>query len=195
MATSSQTIGVWILMLLYMAVILFFVIRGARKIKTMKDFALGSITFSPVFVALSLSASMTSAATFVINPGFIANYGWSGFLSYAVFFPLAAFISLIVLSKSFRKYGQSIKALSLSQWIGTRFANKNYGLFMAFLSLLLIVFIVLIAVALTKVLSNALQVNELYVLIGVICFVFGYIMYGGANSMVYTNTIWECTIL
>jgi len=36
-------------------------------------------------VGLSLAAAITSAATFVINPGLIANYGISGVLSYAVF--------------------------------------------------------------------------------------------------------------
>lgn len=189
MATQLQVIGTWILILLYMGVILFFVIRGALKIKNISDYALGSIRFSPVAVGLSLAASMTSAATFVINPGFIANFGVSAFISYAIVFPAGAVISLIVLTKSFRKYGEAVKALTLAQWIGKRYNSKGYALFMAFLSLLLISFIVLIIVALTKVLSKSLNVDEIWVLGGLIIFVFGYMMYGGANSMVYTNTI------
>ena len=59
--------------------------------------------------------------------------------------------SLIVLSKAFRKYGQSINALTIAQWIGVRYKSKAYAIFMAFLSLFLITFIVLILVALTKV--------------------------------------------
>ena len=47
----------------------------------------------------------------------------------------------------------------------------------------------LIAVGLTKVLSKTLNVGELYMLIGIVTFIFGYMMFGGANSMVYTNTI------
>ena len=39
------------------------------------DYALGNLAFSPVAVGLALAASMTSAATFIINPGFIALYG------------------------------------------------------------------------------------------------------------------------
>ena len=38
-----------------------------------------------------------------------------------------------------------------------------------------------------KVIAPALQASELYVLIGLVVFVFGYTMYGGANSMAYTN--------
>ncbi|MCB0745606.1 MAG: sodium:solute symporter, partial [Ignavibacteriae bacterium] len=77
----------------------------------------------------------------------------------------------------------------LAQWIGKRYNSNGYSIFMAFLSLLLITFIVLIIVALTKVLSKSLNVSEIYVLVSIVVFVFGYMMFGGANSMVYTNTV------
>ncbi len=189
MADQSLVTGTWILVILYSALILYFVIQGARKIKSISDYAVGSIVFSPVAVGLSLAASMTSAATFVINPGLIANFGVSGFISFGIFFPLGALISLVVLTKSFRKYGATIKALTLAQWIGTRYNSKKYSLLMGFLSLLLITFIVLIVVALTKVLSKSLNVSEMWVLLTIVTFIFGYMMFGGANSMVYTNTI------
>lgn len=189
MATQTQVIGTWILIAVYMAVILWFVIRGALKIKNISDYAVGSISFSPVAVGLSLAASMTSAATFVINPGFIANFGLGAFISFGLVFPLGAMLSLIVLTKNFRRYGESVKALTLAQWIGKRYNSRGYALFMAFLSLLLITFIVLIVVAITKVISKSLNIEEIYILAGLIIFVFGYMMFGGANSMVYTNTI------
>lgn len=189
LATLEQVTGTWILIGLYMALILYFVVRGALKTKSISDYAVGSMKFSAAGVGLSLAAAMTSAATFVINPGFIANFGVSAFISYGIVFPLGALLSLIILTKSFRRYGDTVKALSLAQWIGKRYDSKPYALFMAFLSLLLITFIVLIIVAITKVLSKSLNVGELYVLLGIVVFVFGYMMFGGANSMVYTNTI------
>lgn len=189
MASPAQITAAWILVALYTAGILILVFRGARKTKSISDYALGSVLFSPVAVGLSLAASMTSAATFVINPGFIANFGISGFISYGLALPAAAVISLIVLTKNFRKYGQTVRALTLAQWIGDRYNHKGYALFMALLALLLITFIVLIVVALTKVVSSALNVNEIYTMLFIVAFVFGYMMFGGANSMVYTNTI------
>lgn len=195
MATSQQIIGTWILITIYGAVILYFVIKGALSIKSMSDYAVGNISFSPVAVGLSLAVSMTSAATFVINPGLIAVYGFSGVISFGVVFPLATLVSLVFLTKSFRKYGQTVKALTLAQWIGERYKSKGYALFMAFLSLLLITFIVLILVALTKVLSKSMNVEEIWILLGIIIFVFGYMMFGGANSLVYTNTIQAIVML
>lgn len=189
MENQAFVISVSALLVVYSAVTLYIVIKGAKKTTNLSDYALGSMFFSPIAVGLSLAASMTSAATFVINPGFIANFGWSAVLSFGIFLPLSAIISLVIMTKSFRKYGQTVKALTLAQWIGKRYNSSTFALFMAFLALLLITFIVLIVVALTKVIAGALQADQVVVMITLVVFVFGYMMFGGANSMVYTNTI------
>ena len=189
MASQELVFASSILIALYAALILFFVIRGALRTRSISDYAVGSIAFSPVVVGLSLAASITSAATFIINPGFIALYGVSGILALAICLPLAAFVSLVVLTKSFRKHGTTVKALTMAQWIGKRYGSQGFAIFFGFLSLLLITFIVLICVGMTKVLASALNAPELTVLVVLIAFVFGYMMFGGANSMVYTNTI------
>ncbi|GBD89642.1 sodium/pantothenate symporter [bacterium BMS3Abin04] len=187
---NTQLISfIWIAIFIYAAIIIFFVIRGALKTKNISDYAVGSLSFSPYAVGLALAASITSAATFIINPGFVALYGLSAFLSFGVFLPLSALISLAILSKGFRKYGAQIKALTLAEWIGKKYNSPGLTLFFGFLSLLLITFIVLICVGLTKIISKSLDVSEINVLIGIVIFVFGYMMFGGANSMVYTNTI------
>jgi len=179
----------WLLVIAYMALILVFVVRGARRNRDISDYALGNLAFSPAAVGLALAAAMTSAATFIINPGFIALYGLSGVLSYAIVLPIAAMASLVVLTKGFRRHGTHVHALSMAQWMGTRYGSRAFSLFFAVLSLLLVTFIVLIVVGLTKVLSKTLGASELSVLLGVTIFVFGYMMFGGANSMVYTNTV------
>lgn len=177
-----------LILILYACLTVYLVYRGSSKTKDIKDFALGA-GFSPVVVGLSLAAGITSAATFIINPGFVALYGWSAFFAMSVVLPIGLFISLIVLSKSFRKYGTSVKALTMAQWAGSRYESPFFSYFMAVISLLLITFIVLICVGLTKVIASALGADELLVLVILVVFVFGYTMFGGANSMVYTNAI------
>ena len=177
-----------VVLVVYAVLILFFVIRGALKTKSIADYGVGN-GFPSWIVGLSLAASMTSAATFVINPGFIALYGISGILSMAIVLPFAAFASLIFFTKGFAKYGKTVKANTMSQWIGNRFDNKAYKFFFAVVAMLLITLIVLINVGLTQVISKSLQVEPFYVLLGITIFVFGYMMFGGANAMVYTNTI------
>ena len=120
----------WMLVTLYAAGILFFCDSGgARQTRNIDDYALGSILFSPYAVGLSLAASITSAATFIINPGFVALFGISGVLSMALALPLAALLSLVVLTKGFRRHGTRVKALSMAQWMGTRYQSRGYGIF------------------------------------------------------------------
>ena len=92
MASSAQVTGGWILIAFYAALILFFVIRGALRTKNISDYAVGHFNFSPLFVGLSLAAAMTTAATFVINPGLIAAYGSSGLLSFGVVLQIASLV-------------------------------------------------------------------------------------------------------
>ncbi|MCL9809230.1 sodium:solute symporter family transporter [Flavobacterium luminosum] len=187
--SENWTLYMISILVLYALVILFFVIRGALTTKNMKDYALGNINFPAWFIGLSLAASMTSAATFIINPGFIALYGFSGIISFAIVMPIASFVSLVVFTKGFAKYGSAVQATTMAQWMGNRFNSKSYSLFFAFVALLHITFIVLINVGLTQIISKAIGVEPYYVLMGIVVFVFGYMMFGGANSMVYTNTI------
>ncbi|NMM47279.1 sodium:solute symporter family transporter [Marinigracilibium pacificum] len=184
-----------ILLLCYGLFVGFLIFKGSGKTKSINDYALGNFQFSPAFVGLSLAASTTSAATFIINPGLIGKYGISGFISYGLVLPIAAIISLIILSKKFRKFGSKVSAISLAQWIGKRYNSKGYNLFFAFLSLLLITFIVLICVGITQVLAAALNTDPVWVLLGVIIVVFSYMMIGGANAMVYTNTLQAFSML
>ena len=184
----SIALVTYLFLALYMILILFFVIKGAVQTKSLQDFAVGTGS-SPLVVGLSLAASVTSAATFIINPGFVAIYGWSAFLALSVMVPLGLFVSLVVMTKSFQKIGQTSKALTLAQWIGNRFNNPLHSRIIAFLSLLLITFIVLICVGIVKVLASALGASEFYVLLGLVIFVFGYTMFGGANSMIKNNAI------
>ena len=189
MNSSNYIVPTVGMLVVLMAVILYIVFRGAKKTSNISDYALGSFAFSPIAVGLALAASMTSAATFIINPGLIGLYGISGVISYAVVLPLAAFASLIVLTKRFRAHGTKVKALTMAQWMGKRYGSKGYATFFSILSVLLITFIVLIVVGLAQLLSQSLQVDPILVMIGIVAFVFTYMMFGGANSLVYTNTV------
>ncbi len=179
----------WLLLVGYAAAIITLVIRGARGNRSVADYAVGSIAFSPLAVGLALAASTTSAATFIINPGLVAYFGLSAVFGLCVVLPISMSISLVVITKGFRKYGKTIRALTLSQWVGQRYDSRGFSIFFAFLSLLLVTFIVMILVGLTKVIAASLALPEVGILTALVIFSFGYMMFGGANSMVYTNTI------
>ncbi|MCB1058225.1 MAG: sodium:solute symporter, partial [Acidobacteria bacterium] len=133
---DPKILASWVLVLSYAAAILALVVRGARRNRSVADYAVGNIAFSPVAVGLALAASTTSAATFIINPGLVAYFGLSAAFGLCVVLPIAMSISLVVLTKGFRKYGESVSALTLSQWVGQRYRSRGFAIFFALLSLL-----------------------------------------------------------
>lgn len=176
-------------LVVFVGILCYLVIKSRAKDESIETYALGSKSFSSFSVALSLAASLTSAATFIINPGFIALYGVSAYLAFGVVMPLAIFVALVVLMKRFRQYGINVKSLTIADWVGKRFGSSFLKVFFGLLSALLITFIVLICVGITKVIAKALSADELTVLIVLVVVVFTYMLAGGANSMVYTNSL------
>lgn len=185
----NETLYSWILVAVYALLIAGIAWYSARRAKSMDSFAVGARSAGPVAVGFSLAASMTSAATFVINPGLIYLYGWSGVLGYAVAAPLGIFTGLVLFSKSFRRMGDRFKVLTVPQWIGDRFGDRRLTVFFAVLSLLQISFLILIVVGLTVVLQSALDIPQWVALVGVVLFTFSYILLGGAGTHIRTNTL------
>jgi sodium/pantothenate symporter len=179
----------WVFFLAYVGAVVGVSVAARRNAGSMESFAVGSRTVSPLWVGLSLAANMTSAATFVINPGLIYLYGWAGVLGYAIATPLGIFFALIVFSKRFRKVGDEFTVLTIPQWIGDRYGSRALKLYFAVLSLLQITFLVLIVVGVTVVLQQALAIPREAALLLTVGLTFGYILLGGAASHIRTNSI------
>jgi sodium/pantothenate symporter len=185
----NETLFSWVLVGLYALVIVGIAWRSSRRTKSVETYSVGTRRVSPIAVGLSLAASLTSAATFVINPGLIYLYGWAGVLGYAVAAPLGIFIGLTVFSKSFRKVGDKTNVLTVPQWVGDRFGDRRLTVYFAFLSLLQITFLILIVVGLTVVLERALAIPTWVSLGMVVGFTFTYILLGGASTHILTNSV------
>lgn len=185
----SHTTLPWIMFIAYCAAIAGLALWNRRASTSMAGFAVGSRRIPPVFVGLSLAANMTSVATFVINPGLIYTYGWSGVIGYAMAVPLGIFIGLILVSKRFRRVGDQVTALTLPQWIGERYGEARLTILFAAASLLQITFLVLIVTALTQVLMAVLGLGVWPALLLVVGFTFASILMGGASLHVWSNSV------
>jgi len=191
----NQTLLPWILLIAYAAVIIFLAWRNRRRATDIESFSVGSRRVPPFFVGLSLAANMTSVATFVINPGLIHAYGWSGVVGYGMAAPLGIFIGLVVTSKRFRRVGDQFTVLTVPQWLGERYGNRRLTIFFALASMLQVTFLVLIVTALVLVLMSVLQIGMWPALLMVVIFTFGYILFGGASLHVWSNSVQAITML
>lgn len=186
---NGESLYSWIAFSLYAAAIAGIAVWSRTRARSMESFSVGTRTVSPFFVGLSLAANMTSAATFVINPGLMYLYGWAGILGYAVATPLGIYLALIVFSKKFRRIGDKTRVITVPQWIGDRFGAPGLKVYFSVLSLLQITFLVLIVVGLSVVLRSTLGISIETALLVVVAFTFGYILLGGASAHIMTNTL------
>lgn len=185
----------WAFFLFYLAAIVALTWWQRRGAVSMEAFAIGSRGVPPVFIGLSLAANMTSVATFVINPGLVYAYGWSGVVGYGLAAPAGIFIGLLVTSKQFRRVGEKLTVLTVPQWIGDRFSDVRVRLFFGVISLLQITFLVLIVAALVHVLMAVLHLPLWAALVLVVTFTFGYIFLGGAALHVWSNSLQAVTMI
>lgn len=186
----------WSLFLAYVIVTFYLAWLGQKKTHSLESYAIGNRDMSPWVVGMALAASMTSTATFVINPGIIYAYGISGILGYGVSAGLGLMLGIVILSKGFRKYGLPAAAITVPQWIGTRYNDQRMTLFYALVNLLLIAMVVLICYAMASLLVATLRLPRLIpnysfevALMITIVFVFTYIFFGGTYAHAYTNTV------
>jgi sodium/pantothenate symporter len=179
----------WIMFVAYIAAITGLALWNRRASTSMAGFAVGSRSIPPVFVGLSLAANMTSVATFVINPGLVYAYGWSGIVAYALAAPLGIFIGLVFFSRRFRQVGDKVTALTLPQWIGERYGDPRLTVLFGGATLLQITFLVLIVTALAHILMGVLGIGVWVALILIVGFTFTTILMGGASLHVWSNSI------
>ncbi len=169
---------------------------GSRKTNAFENFAIGNRRMNPLLVGITLAATMTSTATFVINPGIVYAFGVSAIFGYGVSAGLGLMLGIVVLSKGFRRIGIQSAALTVPQWIGTRFNDQRFTVIYAVFNLLLIAMVVLISYGTAIVMDATLGLAYIFptyhfeiALAFIILFVFSYITFGGAYAHAYTNTI------
>jgi len=185
----------WIALGGYGVVTLGLVVRGALRTKSVQGFAVGNRDIPAALVGLSLTAQLTSVATFVINPGLVFEYGVAGLLGLGVAAASGITLGLIVFTARFRRIGNQVAALTVPSWIGTRYRSPLLRGSFSLLSLGLVTYAVLIVVALSLVLGGLLQLPPALLAGFVTAGVVGTVLLGGANTHAWTNALQAVVML
>ncbi len=177
----------WVLFGIYLLGTSYLGWLGHKKTQDFSSFAIGSGDLSPLQVGITLAAATASAATFIINPGFVYVDGLAAFMHLGLSVYLGFVGMLLLLSFRFRKIGAKYKALTIPDWIGKRYGSKKFSLYFAFINLLSFAFIVLLVGGISIVMQKLLGLSNVSALILTLVFVTGYVIYGGTYAHVYTN--------
>ena len=160
-----------------------------RRTRSVEGFSIGNKDMSPYIVGITLAASISSTATFVINPGFVYTHGLSAYLHYGVAGSMGILSAFLVLTRGFLRLGESSAALTIPQWIYYRYNHRGFSLFFACINLLSITFVVLILVGCSLLMTGLFPMDQKTALIVVLVFVFSYVLMGGTYAHAYTNSL------
>ncbi len=180
----------WLIFGGYLVVTVVIALRGMKKTKDLAGFALGNRDMSPLLVGITLAAATASSATFIINPGFVYQAGFSALLHFGLAGFGGVIVGLVVLSKGFRRLGNETQALTMPHWLGARYKSKPMRTYIAVLNLLMAVaFVVLIVKGSALVMAATLGLGYTASVIVVVVVVFSYILLGGTYAHAYTNAL------
>ncbi|MFV8818636.1 sodium:solute symporter family transporter [Haliea sp. E17] len=173
----------------YAALVYWLSWRGMRRTRSVAGFSIGNKDMHPWLIGITLAASISSTATFVINPGFVYADGLSAYLHYGVAGSLGILTAFLVLTRGFLRLGERGAALTIPQWIHYRYQHRGLSLFFAFINLLSITFVVLILVGCSLLVTGLFPVDQKTALVLVLVFVFSYVLMGGTYAHAYTNSL------
>lgn len=179
----------WTLFIVYLVATAWLGWLGFRRTRGFGTFAVGNRAMNPVVVGIILAASVASASTFIINPGFVYVDGWSAWFHMVVAVGVSFLVMLTVLSFRFRRLGAASSALTLPDWIGKRYDSRSFALFFSLLNLLSFAFVVLLVGGISIVMQALLGVSNTLALVITLVFVTGYVFVGGTYAHVLTNLL------
>jgi len=161
---------------------------GMRKTQDIKGFSIGNKDMSAWVVGVTMAASISSTATFVINPGFVYVHGLSAFVHYAIAGTAGIMTAFLLLTRRFRQLGDDGGAITVPDWIYQRYQSRSLSVFFALINLLSVTFVVLILVGCSLLLSELFPISQTWSLTLILMFVFSYVLMGGSYAHAYTNT-------
>lgn len=179
----------WALFIVYLAGTAWLGFRGMRKTSGFSSFALGDRAMNPVIVGITLAASVSSASTFIINPGFVYVDGFGAFFHMSIGVAIGFLAMLTVLSFQFRRIGAESSALTIPDWIGKRYESPGFALYFSVLNLLSFAFVVLLVGGISIVMQSLLGISNVVALTITLIFVTGYVFIGGTYAHVLTNML------
>ncbi len=179
----------WALFIVYLIGTAWLGWQGFQKTTGFGSFAVGNRAMHPMVVGITLAASVSSAATFIINPGFVYVDGFGAFFHMSIAVGVGFITMLTILSFRFRRIGADSGALTIPDWIGKRYRSKGFALYFSVLNLLSFAFVVLLVGGISIVMQGLLGISNQLALSITLVFVTGYVFIGGTYAHVLTNLL------
>ena len=137
-----MSLAVWscLFLVLYSALMLVCGAIGARRVRSGDDFATARGGYGPLFLALAMTATTASGATFLGVPGLAYEFGVST-LWYALLYPVAVYVGVAFCFATISHSGHAWGSRSIPEYMGDRYQSDALRVALALFSLVLLFYL------------------------------------------------------
>lgn len=177
-----------IVMLLYLAVIVYLGYKGYKQTQNSSDYLLAGRKTNPAVMALSYGASFISTSAIVGFGGLAGVFGmsllWLTFLNIFV----GIFIAFVVFGKRTRAMGQNLNANTFAELLGKRYESNFIRKFVAGIVLVFMpVYTAAVMIGAAKFIEGSLDIGYNAALIIMAVIVAAYVFWGGMKAVMYSD--------
>lgn len=178
----------WVFLLLYVGLMLGFGYLGMRRVVDSDDFSTARGSYGVGFLALAMTATTASGATFLGIPGLGYLYGMPA-LAYALLYPLAVYLGIWLCFRQVRRTGNRFGNRSIPEFIGDRYRSEALRVVVALFSIVLLFYLaaqLLAGLVMFQQLLGLDPATALAVTVGVLLI---YVVLGGAHADILTDGV------
>lgn len=185
-----STLGLGIIVIIYIFLIAWFGYLGYRRSRNAADFLLGGRKTNPVIMALSYGAAFISASAIVGFGGYSATFGMGIQWLCVLNMFMGVIVAFIFFGRRTRQIGSRYNAKTFSQLIGKRYRSRPIRVFIA-----AIIFIGMPMYAAVVMKGGAVFIEQMFgidydvALLVFTLIVATYVITGGIKGVMYTDAM------
>jgi len=191
-ASAGTTRLVWGMLAVFAVVMVYLAYQGYKVSEAeddMEGFTLAKGYLGPVSLGVAFAATWSSAVVFLGLPGFSYASGVSALAWHTFMFWAPGIVSIIIVAKRFRAFGEDAGSLSLPEWIGDRYDSDAVTVLFAFVLLFNVMYVAAQFTGLALLFDALINIQFEVGAVIALAVVVGYVAVGGTYTDVVTDFI------
>lgn len=185
---DSLLVWSWIFLALYIGLMLGFGYLGMRRVTGSDDFSTARGGYGLWPLALAMTATTASGATFLGIPGLGYVYGLPA-LGYALIYPLGVYLGIWLCFRQIQRTGNRFGNRSIPEFIGDRYRSELLRVVVAVFSVALLFYLAAQLLAGLVMFQQLLGLEAAAALIVTVAVLLVYVVLGGAHADILTDGV------
>ncbi|MFZ5653441.1 MAG: sodium:solute symporter family protein [Pseudomonadota bacterium] len=185
---DSLLVWSWIFLVLYVGLMLGLGYLGMRRVTGSDDFSTARGGYGLWSLALAMTATTASGATFLGIPGLGYTYGLPA-LAYALVYPLGVYLGIWLCFRQIQRTGNRFGNRSIPEFIGDRYRSELLRVVVALFSVALLFYLAAQLLAGLVMFQQLLGLEAAAALIVTVAVLLIYVVLGGAHADILTDGV------